>query len=123
MTGLWQVSGRSDLTWDDSVRLDVYYVENWSITADLVDPVADGPRGLLLLRRVLSAKHQPAQTLPPAGGRSEHRPPHHLTAPSLAVIGTPLWKGVRVSERARLCQRSAPRRRRWQECCLHVDSQ
>ena len=35
MTGLWQVSGRSDLTWDDSVRLDVYYVENWSITADL----------------------------------------------------------------------------------------
>ncbi|WP_420121533.1 sugar transferase [Nakamurella sp.] len=36
MTGLWQVSGRSDLTWDDSVRLDVYYVENWSITGDLV---------------------------------------------------------------------------------------
>ena len=36
MTGLWQVSGRSDLTWDDTVRLDVYYVENWSITADLV---------------------------------------------------------------------------------------
>ena len=36
MTGLWQVSGRSDLTWDDSVRLDLYYVENWSITGDLV---------------------------------------------------------------------------------------
>jgi exopolysaccharide biosynthesis polyprenyl glycosylphosphotransferase len=36
MTGLWQVSGRSDLSWDDTVRLDVYYVENWSITADLV---------------------------------------------------------------------------------------
>jgi exopolysaccharide biosynthesis polyprenyl glycosylphosphotransferase len=35
MTGLWQVSGRSDLTWEDSVRLDVYYVENWSITGDL----------------------------------------------------------------------------------------
>jgi exopolysaccharide biosynthesis polyprenyl glycosylphosphotransferase len=35
MTGRWQVSGRSDLTWDDSVRLDVYYVENWSITGDL----------------------------------------------------------------------------------------
>lgn len=35
MTGLWQVSGRSDLTWDDSVRLDLYYVENWSITGDL----------------------------------------------------------------------------------------
>jgi lipopolysaccharide/colanic/teichoic acid biosynthesis glycosyltransferase len=36
MTGLWQVSGRSDLSWEETVRLDVYYVENWSITADLV---------------------------------------------------------------------------------------
>ena len=36
LTGLWQVSGRSDLTWDDTVRLDVYYVENWSITGDVV---------------------------------------------------------------------------------------
>jgi exopolysaccharide biosynthesis polyprenyl glycosylphosphotransferase len=36
MTGLWQISGRSDLSWEDSVRLDLSYVENWSITADLV---------------------------------------------------------------------------------------
>jgi exopolysaccharide biosynthesis polyprenyl glycosylphosphotransferase len=36
ITGLWQVSGRSDLSWDDSVRLDLYYVENWSLTGDLV---------------------------------------------------------------------------------------
>ena len=36
LTGLWQVSGRSDLTWEDTVRLDVYYVENWSITGDIV---------------------------------------------------------------------------------------
>ncbi|MBF4614143.1 sugar transferase [Curtobacterium sp. VKM Ac-1376] len=36
MTGLWQVSGRSDLSWEDSVRLDLYYVENWSITGDLI---------------------------------------------------------------------------------------
>jgi len=36
ITGLWQVSGRSDLTWHDSVQLDMYYVENWSITGDLV---------------------------------------------------------------------------------------
>jgi exopolysaccharide biosynthesis polyprenyl glycosylphosphotransferase len=35
MTGLWQVSGRSNLDWDESVRLDLYYVENWSLTADL----------------------------------------------------------------------------------------
>lgn len=36
MTGLWQVSGRSDLTWEDAVRLDTYYVENWSLTADVL---------------------------------------------------------------------------------------
>ncbi|WP_246126186.1 sugar transferase [Nesterenkonia populi] len=35
ITGLWQVSGRSDLPWEESVRLDLYYVENWSLTADL----------------------------------------------------------------------------------------
>ncbi len=36
ITGLWQVSGRSDLTWDESVRLDLYYVENWSFVQDLL---------------------------------------------------------------------------------------
>lgn len=36
ITGLWQVSGRSNLSWEDSVRLDLYYVENWSITGDLL---------------------------------------------------------------------------------------
>ncbi|WBB71090.1 sugar transferase [Micromonospora sp. WMMD812] len=35
MTGLWQVSGRSDLSWEDGIRLDLYYVENWSLAADL----------------------------------------------------------------------------------------
>ena len=35
ITGLWQVSGRSDLTWDESVRLDLYYVENWSPALDI----------------------------------------------------------------------------------------
>jgi exopolysaccharide biosynthesis polyprenyl glycosylphosphotransferase len=35
LTGLWQVSGRSDLSWDDTVRLDLYYVDNWSIVQDL----------------------------------------------------------------------------------------
>ncbi|MFC4337176.1 sugar transferase [Salininema proteolyticum] len=35
ITGLWQVSGRSDLSWDDAVRLDLYYVDNWSLTTDL----------------------------------------------------------------------------------------
>ncbi|MGY2083209.1 sugar transferase [Blastococcus sp. SYSU DS0539] len=36
ITGLWQVSGRSDLSWDDSVRIDVRYVENWTLTFDLM---------------------------------------------------------------------------------------
>ncbi|CAM5299160.1 sugar transferase [Mycolicibacterium aubagnense] len=36
ITGLWQVSGRADLSWEDSVRLDLSYVENWSITNDLL---------------------------------------------------------------------------------------
>ncbi|SDO38149.1 Undecaprenyl-phosphate galactose phosphotransferase, WbaP/exopolysaccharide biosynthesis polyprenyl glycosylphosphotransferase [Klenkia soli] len=44
MTGLWQVSGRSDLDWDESVELDVRYVENWSLSLDLA-----------ILRRTFSA--------------------------------------------------------------------
>ncbi|WP_247042378.1 sugar transferase [Arthrobacter rhizosphaerae] len=36
LTGLWQVSGRSNLSWQDAVRLDLYYVENWSLAGDLV---------------------------------------------------------------------------------------
>lgn len=36
ITGLWQVSGRSDLSWETSVQLDLYYVENWSIILDLI---------------------------------------------------------------------------------------
>ncbi|MFC0681627.1 sugar transferase [Lysobacter korlensis] len=36
LTGMWQVSGRSELSWDESVRLDLYYVENWSLTVDLM---------------------------------------------------------------------------------------
>jgi exopolysaccharide biosynthesis polyprenyl glycosylphosphotransferase len=35
LTGLWQVSGRSDLSWEESIRLDLTYVENWSLVMDL----------------------------------------------------------------------------------------
>ena len=35
MSGLWQVSGRSSLSWEDAIRLDLYYVENWSLTSDV----------------------------------------------------------------------------------------
>lgn len=36
ITGLWQVSGRSDLSWEESTRLDLYYVENWSVIGDII---------------------------------------------------------------------------------------
>jgi len=36
LTGMWQISGRSDLSWEESVRLDLYYVENWSLAGDLM---------------------------------------------------------------------------------------
>ncbi len=35
LTGLWQVSGRSDLSWEETIRLDLYYVDNWSMLQDL----------------------------------------------------------------------------------------
>jgi exopolysaccharide biosynthesis polyprenyl glycosylphosphotransferase len=35
ITGLWQVSGRSDLSWEDSIRLDLDYVENWTMMRDM----------------------------------------------------------------------------------------
>ena len=35
MTGLWQVSGRSELSFDQMVRLDLYYAENWSLWLDI----------------------------------------------------------------------------------------
>ena len=34
ITGLWQVSGRSDLSWEQTVRLDLRYVENWTLALD-----------------------------------------------------------------------------------------
>ena len=36
LTGLWQVSGRSDLSWEEAIRLDLRYVENWSLPMDLL---------------------------------------------------------------------------------------
>lgn len=48
MTGLWQVSGRSDLSWEETVQLDLHYVDNWSFVSDLdvlsrtLRAVADG---------------------------------------------------------------------------------
>lgn len=36
LTGMWQINGRSDLSWEDSMRLDLYYVENWSLIGDFL---------------------------------------------------------------------------------------
>jgi exopolysaccharide biosynthesis polyprenyl glycosylphosphotransferase len=36
MSGLWQISGRSNLSWEESIQLDLYYVENWSLMGDIV---------------------------------------------------------------------------------------
>src|SRR2546423_10531732 len=36
LTGLWQVSGRSDLSWEESIKLALRYVENWSLSMDLM---------------------------------------------------------------------------------------
>ncbi len=49
LTGLWQVSGRSDLSWEDSVRLDLLYVDNWSWSLDL--QIAARTFGAVLMRR------------------------------------------------------------------------
>jgi lipopolysaccharide/colanic/teichoic acid biosynthesis glycosyltransferase len=35
MTGLWQVSGRSALTFEEMIRLDLFYIENWSLSLDI----------------------------------------------------------------------------------------
>jgi lipopolysaccharide/colanic/teichoic acid biosynthesis glycosyltransferase len=35
ITGLWQISGRSDVSYEDRVKLDIYYVENWSLWLDI----------------------------------------------------------------------------------------
>jgi lipopolysaccharide/colanic/teichoic acid biosynthesis glycosyltransferase len=35
ITGLWQVSGRQEQSWEEAVRLDLYYVENWSLSLDV----------------------------------------------------------------------------------------
>ena len=43
ITGLWQVRGRSNLSWHDSVRLDESYVENWSMMSDLAISLATVP--------------------------------------------------------------------------------
>ncbi|HEY5835888.1 sugar transferase [Streptomyces sp.] len=46
LTGLWQISGRSELSWDETLQLDLRYVDNWSFTTDL-DVMARTPRAVV----------------------------------------------------------------------------
>ena len=64
ITGLWQVSGRSELDFDDLVRLDFLYLERWSVMLDLLDPAQDDPRG---------AEPARAPSEPRLGGPGTHR--------------------------------------------------
>jgi lipopolysaccharide/colanic/teichoic acid biosynthesis glycosyltransferase len=52
MTGLAQVSGRSDLFWEEEVRLDTYYVENWSLGLD-IQILLKTPRAVFGRRRAV----------------------------------------------------------------------
>jgi lipopolysaccharide/colanic/teichoic acid biosynthesis glycosyltransferase len=47
MTGLWAVSGRSELTFDEIILLDIYYIENWSLSLDLKILLQTIPRVLV----------------------------------------------------------------------------
>lgn len=58
MTGLWQVSGRSDISEQDRVRLDLYYVENWFDGSEPADPGQDGSDRGLPPRRLLTVAAQ-----------------------------------------------------------------
>src|SRR5213078_1910706 len=49
LTGLWQVSGRSDLTFEEMVKLDLYYAENWSVRLDL-EILLRTPRAVFTMR-------------------------------------------------------------------------
>jgi lipopolysaccharide/colanic/teichoic acid biosynthesis glycosyltransferase len=47
MTGLWQVSGRSEIPFDEMVLMDIYYIENWSLKFDLQILLMTIPRVLM----------------------------------------------------------------------------
>ena len=65
ITGLWQVSGRSDLSWEDSVRLDLYYVENWSFAGDIqiLWKTVLGGRSRAPRRLLTGREHGPASAI------------------------------------------------------------
>ena len=75
LTGLWQVSGRSDLSWEESLRLDLRYVDNWSLALDLQ----------ILLRTFRAVRTAPAPT--------ERAAPSPDTRPFRALRAVPARAG------------------------------
>ena len=71
ITGLWQVSGRSELDFDDLVRLDFLYLERWSVFARPDDPAQDHPRGAHPARRVLATPPRASVIVPFIGTAEE----------------------------------------------------
>ncbi len=105
LTGLWQVSGRSDLTWEESIRLDLRYVEGWSLGLDAwillrtVGAVARPAWRVLTATSLRLGMRQGAHRLDRGSTGLEARPrtarqppcfgavPHVVTAPGAPVQG------------------------------------
>ncbi len=97
MTGLWQISGRSDLSWEEAIRLDLYYVDNWSMLQDLS-----------ILVRTAGA------VLAPAGPTEAWAPPR---APGQSGVAEAPWCAGRETSRhataALRCLRASRRLSSW----------
>ena len=82
ITGLSQISGRSSLTFDDLVRLDFYYIENWSISLDISILVKTMP-AVFARRGVMSGQHEHPRERDAA---SREDPEGPLRDPTLASV-------------------------------------
>jgi hypothetical protein len=74
MTGLWQVSGRSDLSWVESVRLDLWYVDNWSLALDAQILLRTAGRRRAWAGGLLMRAHGGDHTTPDPARGGTHRP-------------------------------------------------
>ena len=88
MTGLWQISGRSNLTFDDLVRLDFYYIENWSIWLDISILVKTLPAVLARPGRLL-VLHPRSVHLRPDEGAARSSPSRPRSTSTSATAARP----------------------------------
>ena len=118
ITGMWQVSGRSNTSFDEYSRLDLYYVDNWSLLADLSIMAKTLPSVLLQQRRQLStAQRRPRRWRPcdrwePDGDGVRGRSPRMAQRSawtSRRRARTPGWKYVNSSSAsARMAMSTSP---------------